>query len=246
MEAGMSGKSAVVTGAATGIGRALVEAMEKHGMNILAVDVDRHGLEKLQSESGANRQISVMEADVRNAASMMEAADRAVAEFGSLDVWVNNAGLARHKPVDQISAEEVDLVIDVNLKGTIYGSKAAMQHMKSHGRGHIVNIISTASLRGVPTESVYCSAKWGVRGFTQALQEEGAAAGIRVTAVLPGGVETGFWKDARQGTTAMENFLKPTDVASAVMQCLGTPVQCVVREVVVRSMSDTDFAYREG
>lgn len=242
----MSGKSAVVTGAATGIGRALVEAMGKYGMNILAVDVDGHGLQDLKREWKSNGQISVMEADVRDAVSMNGAADRAVAEFGSLDVWVNNAGLARHKPIDQITAEDVDLVIDVNLKGTIYGSKAAMQKMKMVGRGHIVNIISTASLRGVPTESVYCSAKWGVRGFTQALQEEGAAAGIRVTAVLPGGVETGFWKDAREGGTEMQNFLKPTDVAGAVMQCLGTSGQCVMREIVVRSMMDTDFGYREG
>jgi len=87
-------------------------------------------------------------------------------------------------------------MLAVNLKGTILGSQAALRVMIPHKRGHIINVISTASLRGIPSETVYCAAKWGVRGFTQGLQEEAAAHRIRVTAVLPGGVATEFWDGA--------------------------------------------------
>jgi NADP-dependent 3-hydroxy acid dehydrogenase YdfG len=140
----------------------------------------------------------------------------------------------------------VDRVIDVNLKGTIYGSCAAFRAMKQRGCGHIINIISTASLRGIPTESVYCAAKWGVRGFTQALQEEAAPHGIRVTAILPGGVDTSFWKEARKKATPTDTFLQGSHIARVVMQCLEQDPACVVREIIVRSIQDTDFAYGGG
>jgi short-subunit dehydrogenase len=115
--------------------------------------------------------------------------------------------------------------------------------MAPRGRGHIVNIISTASLRGIPTETVYGAAKWGVRGFTQGLREEAAPLNIRVTAVLPGGVDTDFWTAARpERRMPTEQFLTPAHVAAAVMAILRLDDAAVPQELVLRAMHDRDFA----
>src|SRR5204863_4339243 len=125
-------------------------------------------------------------ADVSSVRDMVALAERAEYALGPLSVWINNAGLARHRAIVDYSESEIDAMLSVNLKGTIAGSQAALRAMSERRRGHIINIISTAALRGIPTETVYCTAKWGVRGFTQGLREEAAALGIRVTALLPG------------------------------------------------------------
>jgi short-subunit dehydrogenase len=111
-------------------------------------------------------------------------------------------------------------------------------------RGHIINVISTASLRGIPSETVYCAAKWGVRGFTQGLQEEAAAHRIRVTAVLPGGVATEFWSGASERQAPMEKFLTPQQVADAMVKVLEMDDFCVARELVLRSIEDSDFSVK--
>jgi NADP-dependent 3-hydroxy acid dehydrogenase YdfG len=133
-------------------------------------------------------------------------------------------------------------MLAVNLKGVILGSQAALRVMAPRRRGYIVNIASTASLRGVPTETVYCAAKWGVRGFTQGLREEAAANDVRVTAVLPGGVDTPFWQDALPGrATDSRNFLRAADVAEAVVALARMDDRVVPQELVLRAMHDRDF-----
>src|SRR5690606_15399110 len=126
--------------------------------------------------------------------------------------------MARHHRIVDYTEADIDLMLAVNLKGTILGSQAALRAMTPHRRGHIVNIISTASLRGIPTETVYCAAKWGARGFTQGLREEAAAVGVRVSALLPGGVDTAFWDDAAKNRVMRrETFLSAKMVADAVV-----------------------------
>jgi short-subunit dehydrogenase len=137
-------------------------------------------------------------------------------------------------------------MLDVNLKGTILGSQAALRHMKQQRRGHIINVISTASLRGIPSETVYCAAKWGVRGFTQGLQEEAAPANVRVTAVLPGGVATDFWADASERQAPMEKFLSPQQVADGILRVIEMDDFCCTREIVLRSIQDSDFSVQPG
>ena len=110
--------------------------------------------------------------------------------------------------------------------------------------GHIINVISTAGLRGIPSETVYCAAKWGVRGFTQGLQEEAAAHRIRVTAVLPGGVATDFWAGASTRQAPLEKFLTPPQVADAIVKVLEMDDFCVARELVLRSIEDSDFSVK--
>ena len=233
---------AVITGGGQGIGLSTAKVLGRSGIGVFLVDKDperlSRAIEELKSEG---MKADGKAADVTDLAAMDGVAQEVKKVHGSLDIWVNNAGLARHQKMEEIDNRSVDLVIDVNLKGTIYGSRAAFNVMERGG--YILNVISTASLRGIPTESVYCSAKWGVRGFTQALQEEAAPKGIRVTALLPGGVKTAFWSDARESETDMSDFLDPEDVGKAILQCINQPESVVTRELVLRTMKDTDFSY---
>ena len=225
----------VVTGAARGIGFALAKALASKGAKVVLADVDAEALQALTVPNA-----KAIVCDITKAADVA----RLAAEAGDIAVWVNNAGLARHRWIPDYTEAEIDLMLAVNLKGTILGSQAALRAMIPHKRGHILNVISTASLRGIPSETVYCAAKWGVRGFTQGLQEEAAAHRIRVTAVLPGGVATEFWGGASERQAPKEKFLTPQQVADAMVKVLEMDDFCVARELVLRSIEDSDFSVK--
>ncbi|MDO8541667.1 MAG: SDR family oxidoreductase [Opitutaceae bacterium] len=237
----LSHEVCVVTGAAKGIGLALVSALTATGAKVVACDIDGAALASAAGAFNAKRVLPVT-ASVALPSDMVRLVRETERAFGAPSVWINNAGLARHRAIVDYTADEIDLMLDVNLKGAILGSQAAFRSMQPQRRGHIVNIISTASLRGIPTETVYCAAKWGVRGFTQGLREEAAAFGIRVTAVLPGGVDTGFWRDAVSRQMPVEKFLSAKHVADAVVSLLQMDDRIVPQELVLRAMEDRDFA----
>lgn len=232
----------IVTGGAAGIGWALSEELVRAGARVVLADIDRQALERATATLGGSRSLGVA-CDVGDPAQIEALADRATEIFGTPAVWVNNAGIARHRPVTDYAPAEIDRMIHVNLKGTIFGCQTALRRMRPARRGQILNVISTASLRGIPTESVYCATKWAVRGFTQALQEEAAPWGIRVIALLPGGVDTVFWDAARPDRAApREKFLTPAQVARAAAGLLQMEDAVAPRELVLRSPQDTDFS----
>ena len=233
----LSEANCVITGAARGIGLALAQALTAKGARVVLADVDGEALSKLALPNSIT-----VACDVTKAAEMERLAAEAEQAFGPISVWINNAGLARHRWIKDYSEADIDLMLDVNLKGTILGSQAALRHMMPHKRGHILNVISTASLRGIPSETVYCAAKWGVRGFTQGLSEEASPHRVRVTAVLPGGVATEFWSGASERQAPLEKFLTPAQVAEAMIKVIELDDYCVTREIVLRSMDDSDFS----
>lgn len=238
-------KHCIITGAARGIGLALAQLLVAKGARVVLTDVDAVALAAAAQTLPA-QQVHAVVADVTRAAEVAAVVAEAEATFGPVSVWVNNAGLARHRWIPDYTEAEIDLMLAVNLKGTILGSQAALRAMIPQRAGHIVNVISTASLRGIPSETVYCAAKWGVRGFTQGLGEEAAAHRIRVTAVLPGGVATDFWADASERQAPMEKFLSPRQVAEGILRVLEMDDYCVARELVLRSMDDSDFSVQPG
>lgn len=225
-----------VTGGAKGIGLATAQALLARGARVALLDLENVALDHPHALS--------IRCDVSRAADVQSAVNQITERLGPIDVWVNNAGLARHRWIPDYTEEEIDLMLAVNLKGTILGSQAALKAMIPHKRGHIINVISTASLRGIPSETVYCAAKWGVRGFTQGLAEEAAAHRIRVTAILPGGVDTAFWDDASQRQAPKQLFLRPEHIANGIVSCLEMDDFCVPRELVLRSLDDSDFSVK--
>ena len=237
----LANQTAVVTGAAQGIGLATAKSLLDAGMNVVLADVNPDALKQAAASLNSMRALPVL-CDVTQAASFAALVAEAGRQFGGIAVWINNAGLARHRWITDYTEQEIDLMLAVNLKGTILGSQAALRAMIPHRHGHIINVISTASLRGIPSETVYCAAKWGVRGFTQGLAEEAAPHRIRVTALLPGGVDTAFWDDASERAAPKQLFLKPDHIAAAILQCLQTDDFCVPRELVLRSLDDSDFS----
>jgi Short-chain alcohol dehydrogenase of unknown specificity len=233
-------ETCVVTGAARGIGLAIVRALHEAGARVVMSDVDRGTLAAEAAAFGSGR-VHARAADVTSPDDVGRLAAETEKIFGPVSVWVNNAGLARHRKITDYTEAEIDLMLAVNLKGTILGSQAALRAMQARRRGHIINIVSTASLRGIPTETVYCAAKWGARGFTQGLREEAAASGVRVSAVLPGGVDTMFWREAAERTMPVENFLTARQVADAVVALVRMDDSVVPQELVLRAMKDRDF-----
>ena len=225
-----------VTGGAKGIGFATAQALLARGARVALLDLENVAL--------GNPNALSIRCDVSRAAEVQSAVDQITEQLGPIAVWVNNAGLARHRWIPDYTEAEIDLMLAVNLKGTILGSQAALKAMIPHKHGHIINVISTASLRGIPSESVYCAAKWGVRGFTQGLAEEAAAHRIRVTAILPGGVDTAFWDDASQRQAPKQLFLKPEHIANGIVSCIEMDDFCVPRELVLRSLDDSDFSVK--
>jgi NAD(P)-dependent dehydrogenase (short-subunit alcohol dehydrogenase family) len=225
-----------ITGGAKGIGLATATALLARGARVALLDLENVALDNPHALS--------IRCDVTRADNVRAAVDQITEQLGHISVWINNAGLARHRWIPDYTEGEIDLMLDVNLKGTILGAQAALRAMIPHKRGHIINVISTASLRGIPSETVYCAAKWGVRGFTQGLAEEAAAHRIRVTAVLPGGVDTAFWADASTRQAPTQLFLKPGHIADAIVGCIEMDDFCVPRELVLRSLDDSDFSVK--
>ncbi|TDU81891.1 D-sorbitol dehydrogenase (acceptor) [Prosthecobacter fusiformis] len=233
----------VITGAARGIGLATAHALIGRGARVVLVDLDFSALSEALNHLPESQALAIT-ADVSRGEDVARIVTETTAHWGDISVWINNAGLARHRWITDYTEGEIDIMLDVNLKGTILGCQAALRAMIPRRNGHIVNVISTASLRGIPSETVYCAAKWGVRGFTQGLAEEAAAHRIRVTAILPGGVDTAFWDEASTRSAPKQLFLKPEHIADGILRCLEMDDFCVPRELVLRSLDDSDFSVK--
>lgn len=239
----LHGQICVITGAARGIGLATAHALIQRGAKVVLVDLDFAALSAAMNGLNEEQALTIT-ADVSRGEDVARIVTETTARWGDISVWINNAGLARHRWITEYTEGEIDVMLDVNLKGTILGCQAALRIMIPRRSGHIINIISTASLRGIPSETVYCAAKWGVRGFTQGLAEEAAPHRIRVTAILPGGVDTAFWDEASPRTAPKQLFLKPEHIADAILRCLEMDDICVPRELVLRSLDDSDFSVK--
>jgi len=195
------GKVVVITGAGSGIGRALALDVAARGAALALSDQDEVGLMETaeRARSATDRQVRVDKLDVRDAAAMHEYASSVADDFGRVNVVFNNAGVALHGDFEEVSYEDFAWVMDVNFWGVVRGSKEFLPHLIASGDGHLVNISSLFGLLGMPGQTAYNASKFGVRGFTEALRQEMLIAKhpVQVTCVHPGGIKTAIARNAR-------------------------------------------------
>ncbi len=186
----LGGSTFFVTGAASGIGRALVTALAAHGAKGLAADLDHEALESAAAAEGWPATILRQRLDVRSAANWQEAAVLFEERFGRLDYAFNVAGVIRPGHTPDLLDIDIELQIDVNFKGVVYGTRTAARLMLPNQAGHIVNIASMAALAPIPGLTIYSATKYAVRAFSLAAAEELRPQGIAVTVVCPDAVKT--------------------------------------------------------
>jgi len=194
-----AGKVAVVTGAGSGIGQALAVELGRAGAKVAISDVDTEGLAQTEDQLTAiGTAFKSDRLDVTEREAFLAYADAVHEHFGKVNQIYNNAGITFIGSIEDSRFKDIEKVIDVDYWGVVNGTKAFLPHLIASGDGHIINISSALGLFSAPGQAAYVSAKFAVRGFTEALRQEMARAGyrVRVTTVHPGGVKTSFARNA--------------------------------------------------
>ncbi|HEU4405128.1 MAG TPA: SDR family oxidoreductase [Polyangiaceae bacterium] len=223
----MSGRVSIVTGGASGIGRALVTALVAAGDRVVAVDLDEEGLARAaDAERWPEGRVDRRRLDVRDAPGWDALIASVARDVGPLDLLVNNAGVLKPGAVEAIAYADIDFHLDVNAKGAIYGTAAAARAMAARGRGHIVNVASLAALAPVPGLSLYAASKHALRGFSLSVAVELRPKGVFVTCVCPDAVATPMLDLQLDYPEAALTFsgsapLTADDVARAVVAALA-------------------------
>jgi butyryl-CoA dehydrogenase len=194
------GRVAAVTGAASGIGRAVALELARRGAHVALCDIDDTGLSETVAQcAGYGTKVTSAVVDVADRDAVYRWADEVVAEHGTVNLVVNNAGVALGATVESMSYEDFEWLMNINFWGVVYGTKAFLPHLKASGEGHIANVSSVFGLISVPSQSAYSAAKFAVRGFTDTLRMELEIEGanVSVTTIHPGGIKTNIARNAR-------------------------------------------------
>ena len=226
----LNGKVAIITGSSKGIGQAIANHLAEAGASVV---VNSRSLKEAQvvSEQIGDGAIAIA-ADVGDPLACQVLIDKTIEQFGRLDILVNNAGLGVIKPISEMTIEEWQIQIDVNLGGVFYCSKAALPHLTATGDGFIINIASLASRNPFVGGTGYNASKFGVLGLTEAMMLDVRNNDVRVSIVMPGSVNTGF----RQHQQSPERTwkLESEDCATAVLQVLSYPKEAHVSRIEIR------------
>lgn len=228
----LNGKVALVTGASKGIGAAVAEALHAQGVKL--------GLASRSGDDLGLDDVVARPTDVRDLQSMEDLVAATVEKFGGLDILVVNAGVGSYGPFLDLPLEQMEEMIDTNVKGALYAVRAALPHLLESEAADLVMLSSEAGRRGLPLEAVYCSSKFAQVGLIRALDHELREQGVRCTNVAPGGVATDFamGRGRTPDMPALEHMMEPGNVAEAVMFVLTRPRNHRILEVAFRPVSE--------
>lgn len=222
-------KTAVVTGASRGVGLAVAERLLGKGWSVVGLARDRAPLVAAREQLGERFTFETV--DLRDGPGVRSAFQQLGAKHGSFDLLVNNAAVFKMKPFRECDDADIDAMIDTNLKGPMRCTLAAVKWMRAGSR--IINIGSVAGTHGIENQAIYCASKFGLEGFADALGQELRSAGIAVTSVCPGGIDTPLWNATNPYPGDLGQILKPADVASLVEYVAELPPHVVLKRAVV-------------
>lgn len=237
----IQGKVVAITGASSGIGRAIALMLAREGAKVVLGARRSDRLEELTASIKNNGGDAVYTVtDVARRGDLTDLVKLAREHYGRLDVMINNAGTCQLSRIDELDVESWDEMIDVNLKGVLYGIAAAIPVFREQGAGHIINIISTSGIKIVPLQGVYAGTKNAVRTISEALRQESNGQ-LRVTGISPGIVRTDFVNNVKNEEVRdvilekMDSLgISPDAIASAVAFAIGQPANVDVGDIVIR------------
>jgi NADP-dependent 3-hydroxy acid dehydrogenase YdfG len=241
MSMNIDGKVIVITGASSGVGEASARLLSSHGAT-LALGARR--AERIQALAAAlnsgGRKALAVPTDVTNYEQVKRLVDSAVKTYGRVDVILNNAGLMPHSPLERLKVEDWDRMIDVNLKGVLYGIAAVLPHMKAQQSGHIINTSSVAGHKVRPGSAVYAATKTAVRVISEGLRQEVKPYNIRVSVVSPGAMQTELVEsitepDVKEGVRKFMEIAVPAETfANIVSFVISQPQDVDINEILFR------------
>ena len=228
-------KTAIVTGAGKGIGRAVALALAEQGANVVVAASTQSEIEAVAADvEGLGRKALAVRADVSLESEVGTLVANTVETFGTVDILVNNAGIGLFANVVELSTEKFDRMVGVNMRGMFLCSRAVLPHMTKQKSGDIINISSLAGRNAFVGGAGYCATKWAMIGFARCLMLEVREHNIRVITLCPGSVDTGFGDHRENSPRSSGNIPKSKDIAHVVVDTLLMPRNVMVSEVDIR------------
>jgi NADP-dependent 3-hydroxy acid dehydrogenase YdfG len=232
---------ALVTGASSGIGKATAEAFAKSGIDLILCGRRQDRLQELSNELSSQAKVTTLAFDVRDRKAVFDAIGSLTSEWQAIDILINNAGNAHgFDPIDKGEPDDWDAMMDSNVKGLLYVSKAVIPGMVERGRGHIVNLSSIAGKETYANGTVYCASKAAVEAFSQGMRLDLIQHGIKVTNIAPGAVETEFSVVRFKGDEARADKvyagfepLKAEDIADSILYAVNAPAHVTIADVTI-------------
>jgi 3-hydroxy acid dehydrogenase / malonic semialdehyde reductase len=252
----MGQRTALITGATSGIGEATARLLAKNKYNLILCGRRRDRLENLQGELSKQIRVTTLSFDVRDYGAVKTALNSLAPEWKKIDVLINNAGNAHGMdPIHKGSVADWDAMMDINVKGLLYVSREVMPGMTEQKSGHIINIGSIAGKEVYPNGNVYCASKFAVDALTTGMRIDLNPFGIKVTSIHPGMVETEFslvrFKGDAQKAESVYKGVKPLtagDIADVILYVLSTPDHVVIADMIVfpKAQGSSTVVHREG